>query len=158
MATFAELNFSLGKLQAQVKNATNKYTMFIDDQNRISDTLLSKPTKDSLRDSMKSLIIAINSIKNYLSDFEKVMSKFESQDYENISEKVLEKLSSKFIEQTKNELIESLPKAKKPSPMTKKVMTSNDQTLILGINENDIESVQNTKKKIIFYCPQRELE
>lgn len=147
MASFAELNFSLGKLQAQVKNATNTYTMFIDDRNRISDTLLSKPTKDSLRDSMKSLIIAINSIKNYLSDFEKVMSKFESQDYVNISEKVLEKLSSKFIEQTKNELIESLPKAKKPSPMTKKVMTSNDQTLILGINENDIESVQNTQKK-----------
>ena len=147
MATFAQLNLSLGKLKAQVNNATNKYTMFIDDQNKLSDTLLAKPHKESLRDSLKSLILAINSIKTNLIDFEKVMSKFESQDYENISEKVLEKFSSKLIEQTKNELIESLPKAKKPSPMTKKVMVSNDQTLILGINRDDIESVQNNQKK-----------
>ena len=143
----AQLNVSVGKLRSLVNETRNLYSRYIDPiDRRISEKLLKEPKKDIVTDSLKSLIEATASINKALCEHEKLVSSFVLQDYENLTEKVLEKVSNKFIEMTKNELNEVLSKTETNSPKIKKVVATNDQKLILGVNEADIENSHTTQK------------
>ena len=152
----AQLNVSVGKLRSLVNETRNLYSRYIDPiDRRISEKLLKEPKKDIVTDSLKSLIEATASINKALCEHEKLVSSFVLQDYENLTEKVLEKVSNKFIEITKNKLNEVLSETETNSPKIKKVVATNDQKLILGVNEADIENSQTTQKKILFCYPHR---
>ena len=157
MSALCQLNASVGKMRSHVNKAVNIYDNFIsDDRTSVCATKLSKPNKDVVVSKLKSLIEVTCALKHALAEHEKLISNLELEEkltnkvfdlQVKLTEKVLEKVSSKFIEATKNELNEIMPKPKNDPPMFKKVMTANDQTLILGINENDIASSHNTNKK-----------
>ena len=143
----AQLNVSVGKLRSLVNETRNLCSRYIDPiDRRISEKLLKEPKKDIVTDSLKSLIEATASINKALCEHEKLVSSLVLQDYENLTEKVLEKVSNKFIEITKNELNEVLSKTETNSPKIKKVVATNDQKLILGVNEAGIENSQTTQK------------
>ena len=116
-------------------------------ENKISDKQLKEPNKNIVTDSLKSLIEKIACINKVLYEHENLVSNFALQDYENLTEKVLEKFSSKFIETTQSDLNAILSKSETNPPKIKKVIATNDQKLILGVNEADIENSQTTQKK-----------
>lgn len=148
MSDLTQLSFSVGKLRALVNEARGIYARYIDPtENKISDKQLKDPNKNIVTDSLKSLIEKIASINKVLGEHENLVSNFALQDYENLTEKVLEKFSSKFIETTQSDLNAILSKSETNPPKIKKVIAANDQKLILGVNEADIENSQTTQKK-----------
>ena len=148
MSDLTQLSFSVGKLRALVNEARGIYARYIDPtEKKVSDKLLKDPNKNIVTDSLKSLIEKIACINKVLYEHENLVSNFALQDYENLTEKVLEKFSSKFIETTQSDLNAILSKSETNPPKIKKVIATNDQKLILGVNEADIENSQTTQKK-----------
>ena len=147
-STLSQLNFSVGKLRALVNEARDIYAKYIDPTVcRPTDKLLTEPKKNIVTDSLRSLIEKIAHINVVVREHEELVSNFALQDYENLTEKVLEKFSSKFIETTKNDLNAILLKPETNQTKNKKAIAANDQKLILGVNEADIENSQTTQKK-----------
>ena len=147
-STLSQLNFSVGKLRALVNEARDIYAKYIDPTVcRPTDKLLTEPKKNIVTDSLRSLIEKIAHINVVVREHEELVSNFALQDYENLTEKVLEKFSSKFIETTKNDLNAILSKPETNPTKNKKAIAANDQKLILGVNEADIENSQTTQKK-----------
>ena len=144
--TISTLMQSLGKLQSHVNSATNKSRVYLSgDGKTFDETAIGNLKKTSLAEGLKANIKHVFEIKAALHDLELCLKEYETRDYESFSEKVLEKFSSKIIEQTKNELIDALPKI---NSEPKKVKTpSSDQTLIVDINKDDIETNDNSHQK-----------
>ena len=150
--TSSDLTYGFGKVRHQLDQATKFISPFLVQGNNLNDSSLNGLKKEQLLESLKSSLKLIIGFRPVIDELGEKLASYvtieRTQEYENFATAFLEKVSGDLVEKTKNEIIQALPKVIDEPPKTKKkVITPNEQTLVLDVNQKEIEPTEGSHKK-----------